>query len=412
MSRFDRRNFLLRTSQLGFAGMAWASLGQGRPWLLAQDAAGPTADQVIPGKNPKLIVLRPDPAVLETPLSLLAEHRQTPIAEMFVRNNQQPKSMATLEPVPLEGWKIEIAGLVNKPQTFDAKLLKDLPDASVEMVMQCSGNHRSYFSKAAQTQGTQWGPGGMASVKFTGVRLSKVLEHLGIEPKPEARYITADGQDGPPAGEDDFQHSMPAGDVINRAMIALQLNDQPLPAIHGGPVRLIIPGVFGTMQTKWLTRLEFTRDEITLNHHLPRYRVPKGRIKPGQEWEATLQNSRFNWRMPVKSAILSPTADSQVKAGPVTIRGVAFNDGAAKIDTVLVSLDQGQTWHKAQVEKAADRYAWYPWTFRTDLRKGRNVVWARAIDVLGRSQPLDGSIRWNPRGYEWNGVDKVELNVS
>jgi len=409
MSRFDRRNFLLRTGQFGMAGMAWASLGHGRPW--AHAAADPTADQIIPGKNPKLIVLAAKPAVFETPLPLLAEQRQTPIAELFVRNNQEPEAMVTLEPVSLDGWQIEITGLVNKPQSFDAKLLKDLPTTSVEMVLQCSGNDRDSYSKASPTEGTQWGPGGMGSVKFTGVRLSKVLEHLGVEPKPEARYITADGVDTPKAGSDDFQHSMPQGDVINRAILALELNDQPLPAIHGGPVRLIIPGVFGTMQTKWLKRLDFTRDEITVVHHVPRYRVPKGRIKPGQKWEATLQNSRFNWRMPVKSTILTPTPDMQVKAGPVTIRGVAFNDGSAPIETVLISLDQGQTWQKAQVEKAASRFAWYPWSFRTNLRKGRNVVWSRAIDALGRSQPLDGSIRWNPHGYEWNGVDKVEINV-
>ncbi len=412
MSRFGRRSFMLRTSQLGLAGLAWSSLGHHSAWGWAQQADGPGAAEVIPGKNPKLIVLRPDPAVLETPLDLLAAHRQTPLAELFVRNNQQPKSMGSMDPVSLDGWKIEIAGLVNKPQTFQAQILTELPDASVEMVLQCSGNHRSYFSKAAQTQGTQWGPGGMGCVKFTGVRLSKVLEKLGIEPTPEARFVTADGIDDPPSGADDFQHSMPAGDVIHRAILALKVNDRELPAIHGGPVRLVIPGVFGTMQTKWLTRLEFTTDEITLNHHVPRYRVPKRRIKPGQDWEATLENSRFNWRMPIKSAILAPSSTDTVKAGPVTIRGVAFNDGAAAIDTVLVSLNQGETWQKAAVEKPAGRFAWYPWHLRTDLRKGRHVIWARAIDALGRSQPIDGSIYWNPRGYEWNGVDMVEVNVS
>jgi hypothetical protein len=90
---------------------------------------------------------------------------------------------------------------------------------------------------------------------------------------------------------------------------------------------------------------------------------------------------------------------------------VAFNDGAAPIDAVLVSIDQGNSWQRTKVGRSQNPYAWYRWRKPLQLKRGPQQIWARAFDTLGRTQPLDGSIYWNPEGYTWNGVEKIEVTV-
>jgi DMSO/TMAO reductase YedYZ molybdopterin-dependent catalytic subunit len=375
------------------------------------DAAQRDAAQIIAGKDKSLIVLVDSPAVLETPLKMLLEPGLTRADRLFVRNNQQPEDAATMQPVSRRGWKFEITGLLNKNVTIDAADLESLDQVEQEMVLQCSGNSRALFSLAAQTEGTQWGRGGVGCVRFGGVLVSKLMEKFGLEPTRVAQFVTAEGKDDPLPDKEDFEHSLPIDDVLNRSLIALTMNGKPLPAIHGGPIRLVTPGIFGTMHMKWLGRLRFEAAETSNYNQIPRYRVPRLPIKPGTDFKFTLQNSTYNWGMKVKSIVLSPAPDERV-SGKTSIQGIAFNDGQAAIETVLISLDQGASWQPSQLEKPSTPYSWTRFRHDVQLASGAHSVWTRAIDVRGRSQPLDGSIDWNPRGYEWNGVEKIDFVVS
>lgn len=176
-------------------------------------------------------------------------------------------------------------------------------------------------------------------------------------------------------------------------------------------MRLVTPGVFGTMHIKWLSELSFVAEESTNYNHVPRYRVPLQPIKPGLDYQFTLQNSSYNWNMKVKSVILSPNDGDELRAGKALIQGVAFNDGQAKIDSVLISLDQGRSWQRSMLTPSASPYGWTQFQLAANLTAGRHSIWTRAVDALGRSQPLDGSIAWNPRGYEWNGVEQIEVTA-
>ncbi len=242
----------------------------------------PTAASSVRGKDPRLIVHTARPAVLETPPELLVAGRITPVPRLFVRNNQQPTDAATLEPAKLEGWKIELAGLIDQPQTFDAAAtLGALDQVEYEMVLQCSGNSLALFTAAAPVKGTLWGRGAMGNVKFAGVPLAKLLDHLGVRPQEGAKFLTADGSDSPEAGQQDFEHSLPLDEALKKSFLALRLNGQPLPAIHGGPVRLVTPGYYGTMHIKWLSQLRFTPGESDHTSQIPHYRTPRQPIKPG-----------------------------------------------------------------------------------------------------------------------------------
>jgi sulfite oxidase len=364
----------------------------------------------IEGIDSRLEVMSPKPLVLSTPVGLLGEHRITPKGYLFVRNIQDLAEGMTMEPLPLAGWEIELTGLITPSRVvIRAEDLPQMEQVEHEMILQCSGNGRNQYRNIP---GTPWNQGGVGNVRFSGVPLKALLAKHNVTIDRQVKYITAEGQDGPMGREvPDLEHSIPVADVVERGIIALRLNGGPLPGIHGGPVRLVTPGVFGTMQIKWLTRLRFETAESTCFYHATEYRVPHALLKPGEKFRFTMENSRPTWDIRLMSYILAPEPDATVKAGNVAISGVAYNDGKARLESVLVSVDKGQSWQPAQYDTPESPYAWYQWKTQATLQPGTYEIWSRAIDALGRSQPLDGEIFWNPNGYEWTGVFKNTLTV-
>ncbi|RYY13536.1 MAG: sulfite reductase, partial [Chitinophagaceae bacterium] len=341
---------------------------------------------------------------------LLAENRITDKSILFVRNIQDLDIGMTMEPVPLEGWQIELSGLIRPYRVvFHAKELLDMEQVEYEMILQCSGNGRNEYGGI---KGTPWDQGGVGNVRFAGVPLKAILDKYKIEVDPQVRYITAEGRDAAMGLEKpDLEHSIPIADVLERGIIALRLNGEPLPGIHGGPVRLVIPGLFGTMQIKWLTHLKFETAESPNFYHATEYRVPYTLLQPGEKFRFTLENSRPTWDIRLMSYILQPLPGAILTAGQVTISGVAYNDGKAPVESVLVSIDHGKSWTPANFDIPESLYSWYEWSIEKNLAPGNYEIWARATDALGRSQPLDGRIFWNPNGYEWTGVFKCDITV-
>ncbi len=362
------------------------------------------------GKDPSMEVMNAVPLVLSTPVQLLNKSRITEKSVVFVRNIQDLDIGMTMQPIPLDGWEIELMGLIRPFRVvIKAEDLLEMEQVEIEMILQCSGNGRNEYGGI---KGTPWNQGGVANVVFGGVPIKAILEKYGVEVDPQVKFITAEGHDGPMGEEKpDLEHSIPVTDLIERGIIALRLNGEPLPGLHGGPVRLVTPGIFGTMQIKWVTRLRFETAESPNFYHATEYRMPYERMEPGAPFKFTLENSRPTWDIQLMSYILDPLPGAKLKAGPVNISGVAYNDGKCKIETVLVSVDQGKTWTPADFDIPESPYSWYEWKIEKNLQPGEYEIWARATDYLGRSQPLDGKIYWNPNGYEWTGIFKNEVTV-
>lgn len=395
--------------------MQWASacwVGTMLPTSARSASDSTQRSSPVEGKDPRLKVVEAEPLSLETPIPILAENRVTPSKYLFVRNNQEFPRSRTLKPLESRDWSIEIMDLVEFPKTITVADLEKMEQTEVEMVLQCSGNSRALFSKAAMTKGMQWGRGGIGNVRFSGVRFATVLDQAGVKPGEAARYLTAEGKDGPAKpSEADFEHSVPLDVAMERAVIALKLNGEPLPAIHGGPVRFVVPGYYATMSVKWLHRIRLMATETANHHQVPRYRVPLEPIAPGSSFQATLTNSRPNWDMKVNSIITDPINDSTVKER-VTVSGFAWNDGRCPLDTVEVSGDGGRNWQRATLGPANGPFAWRTFSHSLTLPIGESALCARAIDAWGRTQPMDGTLFWNPSGYEWNGVEKIVVKVA
>ena len=166
------------------------------------------------------------------------------------------------------------------------------------------------------------------------------------------------------------------------------------------------------MNVKWLSRLRFEERESSNRHHAVRYRTPLKPIAPGSKFTATLENSEPNWKMRIKSVIFAPLEGEKIRAGKNEIRGVAWNDGTSRIDSVEISTDGGKIWRRAEIKRPKSPYAWHPWSLGIELPAGNATILAKATDAMGRTQPLDGTIAWNPAGYAWNGVDSVTVTVN
>ena len=163
-------------------------------------------------------------------------------------------------------------------------------------VLQCAGNGRAFYSQAATTKGTQWKRGGMAQVSWAGVRLQPLAGLVRLASAvPTLRSSQPEGRDSARTiGDDDFEQSVPLEDVLETALLATAMNGEPIPAIHGGPLRLVLPGYYGSMNVKWLSRLRFESEPSTNRHHAKRYRTFRERIVPGSAPEVTAENHRFH----------------------------------------------------------------------------------------------------------------------
>jgi sulfite oxidase len=167
------------------------------------------------------------------------------------------------------------------------------------------------------------------------------------------------------------------------------------------------------MNVKMLTKLMYMDQQSPSVFQSLGYRFPNRPVEPGQfkANDYTLENSRPTYAHQIKSVIFSPLPEDKPGSGAVEITGVAFNDGEAVITSVQVSADGGQSWQAATIKPAESPWAWYHWSVGATLKPGQNTLMSLATDALGRSQPIDGLTRWNPRGYEWNGADRVVINV-
>jgi DMSO/TMAO reductase YedYZ molybdopterin-dependent catalytic subunit len=360
----------------------------------------------IPGKHPGLIVLNDRPVNAETPAYLL-DDPVTPADRLFVRNNGIPPV-----DIDLDNWTLEIDGeSVEKPVSFSlAELKHNFKHYTYQLTLECGGNGRSEFDPPAR--GNQWTTGAVGCPRWTGVRLADVLKAVGV--KDHAVYIGYYGADTHISGNPDkrpISRGVPIGKAMeDETLIAWQLNGQDLPLMNGYPLRLVVGGWPASTSGKWLRRIS-VRNKV---HDGPKmggysYRVPCKPVVPGAE--VAEEDMCIIESMPVKSLVTYPRSGVlHQKAEPLTVRGHAWA-GDLAVATVDVSIDFGQTWRAARLEKPANRLAWQ--RFEAQLKfpqTGYYEVWARATDDSGRSQPMVVP-GWNPKGYLNNACHRVAVKV-
>jgi sulfite oxidase len=361
---------------------------------LARGADDPVV--AIAGKRP-MILHNDRPEDLETPVRYF-DSWITPIEVFFVR--QHLPRPATID---ADAYRLTINGMVSKPLQLSLADLRKLPQFTVPATIECTGNGRGFYNP--KVPGIQWMRGAIGNAEWRGPRVSDVLQMAGMD--SSAAYIDVDGADAPVASTPDFVRSLPMKKAMHPATIlALSMNGQT-PAIHGFPVRLIVPGWDGTSSVKWVVRISPSAQANTGFFMNPGYRYPKYALPPGTP--AKPPELEVIEGMPVKSCITAPEDQAKVPPGPLTIRGFAWA-GENAIERVEVSVDGGSRWRDAQLSSQKLPFAWRLWSLEwRPAEPGYYTVMSRATDTAGRVQPIVSP--WNPSGYLWNAVDRVGIIV-
>jgi DMSO/TMAO reductase YedYZ molybdopterin-dependent catalytic subunit len=398
----SRRGFLQHAGALGAGALLGAPLRAFGETVTLPIGNGTRPVVAYPQKRP-LIVVTSRPPQLETPFEVFDEGVVTPNDAFFVRYHLAGVPTT----IDVDSYRITVKGKVATPLSLSVADLKQMDAIEYYAVNQCSGNSRGFFEP--RVAGGQLANGAMGNAKWRGVPLKAVLARAGIQ--ESARQITFNGLDTPvlPTTPDfvkalDVDHAMD-GEV----MIAYAMNGADLPMLNGYPVRLVVPGWYGTYWMKHLT--EITAIEGTLSDFWmsTAYRIPDNAcacVPPGTAPSKTIPINRFD----VRSFTTSPRDGASVGANAsFAVRGIAF-DGGFGIRHVEVSTDGGSTWRSATLGPDLGRFSFREWKTTASVPAGDHEIKVRAINAIGNSQPSEPL--WNPAGYMRNVVETTRVRAA
>src|SRR6266851_1473342 len=285
--------------------------------------------------------------------------------------------------------RLVIHGLVKKPLVFTLDALARYPMVSRMAFVECGGNSAPLFSLEPIQASVQALHGLVSCAEWTGVPLSTLLDEAGIDPK--AKWMVAEGGDPP-----HVSRSVPLAKAMDDALIALYQNGERIMPGNGYPMRLLLPGWEGNMNTKWVRRIQLTEGPGMTFYEARTY-AP---VRPdGKAY-------RFYFIQEVKSFITHPSPGLALKGpGFYEISGIAYS-GNGRIAKVMVSADGGKSWAQAALQqpvlsKALTRFR-MPWRW-----DGQPVVLqSRAWDEGGNVQPTRSEM------FAERGEPKVNVPVT
>lgn len=404
-TRLPRRSFLKHASLLtasSFAPWSWAATTAGSEsrWVLPF-ANGERPLVAYPQKRP-LIRLTTRPPQLETPFAVYREGILTPNDAFFVRYHLANIPLA----IDVESFRLKLGGQVERPLSFSLQDLRSkFPVVEIVAVNQCSGNSRGFVEP--RVGGGQSGHGAMGNARWRGVRLKDLLQRAGV--RAGAQQVSFRGLDTPimpttPA----FVKALPIDHALtDDVLLAFAMNGEDLPMLNGYPLRLVVPGYYGTYWIKHLSEIEVLDHTFDGFFMSKAYRLPDnncGCVEPGTKPASTVPISR----MLVRSFITSLDSGAAIPSKqPTRISGIAF-DGGSGIREVVLSQDSGRTWQAATLGDDLGSYSFRPWHATITLpRRGNYELMVRATNRAGETQPLQ--YRWNPAGYRYNPVERVKV---
>lgn len=276
-------------------------------------------------------------------------------------------------------WKLTVDGLVNRPFHVNLLQLQNLPKTELTSFHEC------YGSPIKPPDTNLWRIG---NVTWTGVQLDLLLQLA--DPRPEALYVWSDGLENGSFFEakdcDRYQKDLPLRDpVLAKCLVAYAMNGEPIGKERGGPVRLVVPGFYGTNSTKWLCRLSL-QDRRSPS---PFTTIYYNEVDPAYPTERKM---RPCWHVEPNSFLsLIPASEGTVQGPDIRVDGRAW--GNAEIEEVLISLqnDKGEWVHSA-TGKASQRRQneWQYYSTTVKLQPGSHSLMAQAVDKAGGKQPISG----------------------
>lgn len=274
-----------------------------------------------------------------------------------------------------DSYQLMIHGLVDRPLIFTMEDLLRMPSVSEIRFIECPANGGMEW-KGAQMEALQFTHGMISCSEWTGVRLSTLLDYVGV--KPEGKWILAEGSDA-----SGMSRSIPMEKALDDAMVCYAQNGEPLRPEQGYPVRLMVPGWEGNVSVKWLRRLKvgdqpwYHREETSKYTDL----MPDGRSR------------KFTFVQEANSVVTNPCPENPIRQkGFIEIEGLAWS-GRGTIKAVDLSFDGGVTWKQAEIKGVALPKALTRFSFKTEWNGEEWMLQSRAVDDTGYVQPTLAQLR-------------------
>ena len=388
-----RRGFLASAAVAGGAALVPASVWRAAPAAGAFPAIlKPTPPALFKdfGTNAETLWSSVDPKAYLTPQSRL-----------FVRNHTKtPTIDRSTYALRVYGDGLATPRSEGEALSLTFADLQKLPHHELTAVVECTGNGRSLFTtqQGQNVSGTAWTLGAVGTVRWSGVRLRDVLAAVGLS--PDAVSVQATGLDDPFSTYGRVRRPFSVEKALDDALLAWGMNGEDLLPDHGYPLRLVLPGWVGIASIKWLGSLEVAKTELTSPWNTTFYRMV------GPQWPADSPPLTVN---PVRSA-WELARDQVLPSRPVTLTGRSWS-GAGRIAKVSVSLDGGDSWRPAVLDRRGrEDEGWTQWSVRWgNPRPGRHELLARATDEQGRTQPFEAA--YNTQGYFFDAVVRHPVQV-
>jgi sulfite oxidase len=355
---------------------------------------------VLQEKHPDMLHLLQFPYNGEPPKRLVTSKPITPNPLHFVRNH------GGIPIIEKEKWSLCIDGLVKQAKTYT---LDDLMDESKfqrmqkTITMQCSGTRRYeqislYGGQGDEVPQAPWAEGAIGTAQYTGISLKKVIKDCGGLVAP-AKHLELYGVDTYIKDLEAMNYvvSIPWSKVkANEVMLAWEMNGEPLPKIHGYPLRVVVMGYIGARSVKWLYRIKAIENPSLTPVQSKEYlyfnqQVGKYNLKPTDGIQIQ--------EMPVSSAIMSPwMKQAVIHTGTIHCKGWAYSGGGRWPERVELSADGGFSWYAVPPEKMSKKGRWTWRTWEMDLPcevEGWIEIVCRCWDNALNTQPLNVRTAWN-----------------
>jgi DMSO/TMAO reductase YedYZ molybdopterin-dependent catalytic subunit len=326
----DTRRTLLRNAVAALV----ATVGAGSAWRLIS-GIDPGAVGVPVAANGPAAITEPNAAPYDLK-GIASEITPTSTFYTVSKNFIDPA-------VSVSGWRLKIDGLVDRPMELTYEQLTSLPASEGYYTLMCISN---------EIGGDLWG-----NAHWRGVKLKYLLEQAGVH---------ADGVKAVFSAVDDYKDSVKLERALHPGtLLAWEMNGAPLKNEHGFPARLLIPGIYGMKNVKWLSGINIVSNDF---HG----------FWQSQGWDDA---APYN----TESRIDAPRGRESASPGGLAVGGVAFA-GDRGIQSVEVSVDQGQTWQPAQVKPGLSANSWQLWRADVQVDRATKEVRVRATDGLGHPQ--------------------------
>src|SRR6516225_5333602 len=359
------------------------------------------------GKRDDMVVHGTLPFNAEPPAPVLAANVITPVDTFYARNHGPFPDIAPGD------WRLTVGGLVDTPLELTYHdLTTKFAQYSVVATLACAGNRRAELIRVHPIPGKDpWEHGAISTAEWHGARLVDVLAEAGVHREEElhVEFLAPDvAQEARPVQS--FGSSIPLNKAMSEeVLLAWQMNGQPLPRAHGGPVRVVVPGYIGARSVKWVTTITVQPAPSENYFQAIDYRILPSDADP--DTVAAGEGISLS-SLALNCDILDPTDDDRVTRGALTIRGYGIAGDGHTVERVDVSLDDGLTWRQADLHPAPSKWSWRPWSLTVDVAPGPLRITARAWDGTAAVQPESPASLWNPRGYGNNAWARVGLSVT